>query len=56
MKHLAKLTLAFIIVTQLGGCTIRMFIIGDEHSTTDRVDSIGYYDEMEDATITKEKD
>ena len=46
--------LTITISTQLGGCSIRMFNIGDEHSQTDRVDSIGFYDEYD--TITKEKD
>ncbi len=60
------MVLAFIIATQLAGCTVRMFIIGDEHSVTDRVDSFGYYNddyikhnEAEDVTLegfTKEKD
>ncbi len=56
MKYAIKLVLAFIVTTQLAGCTVRMFNIGDEHSRTDRVDSIGFYDEMENDTITKEKD
>ncbi len=47
MKTLTKLTLAFILITQLAGCSVRMFIVGDEHSVTDRVESIGYYDETE---------
>ncbi len=56
MKYAIRFTLGFIVVTQLSGCSIRMFNIGDEHSQTDRVDSIGYYDEIENDTITKEKD
>lgn len=56
MKTATKLVLAFIIITQFAGCSIRMFNIGDENSVTDRVDSIGYYDEIEDATITNKKD
>jgi len=44
MSTLTKLTLAFIFITQLAGCSIRMFNIGDENSVTDRVDSLGYYD------------
>ena len=26
------------------GCSVRMFNIGDENSVTNRVDSLGYYD------------
>ena len=44
MKCATKLVLAFILITQLAGCSIRMFNIGDENSVTDRVDSLGYYD------------
>jgi len=47
MKTATKLVLAFIITTQFGGCSVRMFIVGDEHSVTDRVDSIGHYNEKE---------
>ena len=56
MKYAIRIVLAFIVATGLLGCSIRMFNIGDEHSQTDRVDSIGYYDEIENDTITKEKD
>ncbi len=66
MKIATKLMLAFIIATQLAGCSIRMFNIGDENSVTDRVDSFGYYNddyikhnEAEDVTLegfTKAKD
>ncbi len=66
MKCATKLVLAFILVTQLAGCSIRMFNIGDENSVTDRVDSLGYYNddytkhnEAEDVTLegfTKAKD
>ncbi len=47
--------LAFIVSTQLGGCSVRMFNIGDENSRTDRVDSLGFYHEYDATTQEKDK-